>query len=195
MCALNAVDYPAKYPETVAVGAIDINKKTYDKSSHGTEVTVVAPGVDIISTYHRGEYAKVSGTSMAAPFVTGVAALMLAKHKKYGGKTPLINPGQFIEHLKKTAIDLGQLGPDMCFGWGLINPESLLKSKLSKYLQLMMKEDFTESGIRKLEKFFNEKIQAMYQEDFFEDNIIWDKAREVRCRILLDFINQETQIA
>lgn len=124
--ALNYVDFPGAYEETIAVGSINESKRLSSFSSIGEEVTIVAPGENILSTYPPSTYATLSGTSMATPFVSGVVALMLAKHKKYGGKTPVNNQKDLEEHLAMTAIDLGKAGFDERFGYGLIDPRSFM---------------------------------------------------------------------
>ena len=67
------------------------------------------------------------GTSMATPMVAGVVALMLSKHVNHGGRTPVTNTHQLREHLRRTATDAGPRGHDPAYGWGLINPESMLR--------------------------------------------------------------------
>ncbi len=127
------VTYPAAYPETLAVGSINKNYRVSSFSSAGWEVDIVAPGEKILSTFPPKRLAEMSGSSMAAPFVVGVTALMLAKHRQYGGNTSIKTQKELKEHLQKTAINIladgkedPQTGVDPYYGHGLINPKKLL---------------------------------------------------------------------
>jgi subtilisin family serine protease len=122
----NSVNYPARWDETVAVGAVDKDGKLARFSSQGEELDICAPGENVLSTFLNGGYAKLSGTSMATPFVSGVVALVLAKHQQAGGRTPVNNQQQLLDHLRATATDAGATGRDPQYGYGLINPEKLL---------------------------------------------------------------------
>jgi subtilisin family serine protease len=124
----DAVNYPAKWETTIAVGAVDRLGQIARFSSRGPEVDVCGPGCDVLSTFPGGRYAKLSGTSMATPFVTGVVALMLAKHRAAGGATPVRNNHELREHLRRTATDAGPIGDDPAYGFGLISPDALLGS-------------------------------------------------------------------
>jgi subtilisin family serine protease len=122
----DSVNYPARLDGTIAVGAVDRAGRLCDFSSRGDQVDVCAPGQDVLSTFLNGGYAKLSGTSMATPFVAGVVALVLAKHRAAGGATPVDTPAQLIEHLQRSAIDAGPQGRDPSYGYGLVNPDGLL---------------------------------------------------------------------
>jgi subtilisin family serine protease len=123
----NSVNYPARWRETVAVAAVDRNGQLSRFSSRGPQVDIAAPGQDVLSTFRNGGYAKLSGTSMAAPFVAGVVALLIALHRgATDARTPLQSIDDLLEHLYRTASDAGAIGHDPGYGWGLINPDGLL---------------------------------------------------------------------
>lgn len=112
---------PAVYKKSFAVGATDINDTIAGFSSRGpsscdntTFPEVSAPGVSVRSAWPGGGYKSLSGTSMAAPHVTGCVLLMRSAQ-------PGISIKQLTKFLKKTAKDLGADGPDNDYGWGRIN--------------------------------------------------------------------------
>ncbi len=72
------VEYPAAYPGAIAVAAMDSSNHAAYFSSRGPQVAFIAPGVDVESTYLGGGYQRLDGTSMAAPHVSGLAALAIA---------------------------------------------------------------------------------------------------------------------
>lgn len=75
--------WPAMYNECVTVGACDEKRKLASFSNNSKEVDVIAPGVEVLSTYPTGQYATLSGTSMATPHVTGALALIINIGEKY----------------------------------------------------------------------------------------------------------------
>jgi subtilisin family serine protease len=118
-----AVNYPAAWPETVAVGAVDRHGDICPFSSRGKEIVCAAPGQDVKSTWLAGGYATVSGTSMAAPFVVGVLALY------QGTLGRKLTPAEVINALQATSRDAGPEGRDDEYGYGLIDPHKLIQYK------------------------------------------------------------------
>jgi len=123
------VSYPARYPEVIAVAAVDSSYNVASWSSDGPEVDVAAPGVNILSTYLRNGYATLSGTSMATPHVTGVVALIQAL-RLASGKS-LLTPSQVYDVLTSTAVDINAKGFDVFTGYGLVDAIAAVNKALS----------------------------------------------------------------
>lgn len=113
--------YPAAYPEVFAVGATDANKSKASFSNYGDYIDVAAPGVNIASTYPHNQYAALSGTSMASPHVTALAALIRSVN-------PALKNTEVMDIMRHTAQDIGPKGQDKYFGYGLIDVVAALKS-------------------------------------------------------------------
>jgi len=122
-----SVLYPAKYTEAFAVASTDSNDQRAWFSNYGPEVDVAAPGVDIYSTHlpyahltsicHDDDgdgYGLCSGTSMATPYVAGLAALIWSEYPSYTND-------QVEGRIERTALDLGASGWDQYYGHGRID--------------------------------------------------------------------------
>ena len=136
----SVLSYPASYSGVVSVSAVDFVKNRAPYSNYGSAIDVAAPGGDtsvdrngdgyvdgIMSTWVFGyvpvrssSYGIMQGTSMAAPHVAGVAALMVAVRK---AAASTLTPAQFDSFLASGAItnDLGTPGRDDIYGYGLID--------------------------------------------------------------------------
>ncbi|MBQ7901660.1 MAG: S8 family serine peptidase [Clostridia bacterium] len=126
--------YPGGYDNVINVGSVgmtddeitaakeaglsltsDAKYKTLSSfSNYGTALTFVAPGASIAKCHINNKYLTNSGTSFAAPMVSGIAAL--CKSVK-----PDLTHGEFEQLLIETAEDLGDKGKDIYFGYGLVN--------------------------------------------------------------------------
>jgi len=104
--------YPAADAGVIAVTATDADDKLFAMANRGSYVAIAAPGVDILMPSPGGSYQMSSGTSMAAAYVTGVAALLLERR-------PGLDPDGLRKVLLSTARDLGPKGRDDQFGAGL----------------------------------------------------------------------------
>lgn len=102
------------YDEALFVGAIDRNNILAFFSNRGPFVDLVAPGIALKSTARGGDYELVTGTSFAAPLVTGVAALALSAN-------PNLRPVTIMSAILDTAHDLGLPGTDATFAHGRLN--------------------------------------------------------------------------
>lgn len=107
------INYPAKYDSVIAVAAVDVNNARGNFSSVGNEVEIAAPGVEVVSTYLNNAYAKSSGTSQAAPHISGMIALLKQK-------SPGLTNVQLREEIRKYAMDVGQPGRDIEYGYGSV---------------------------------------------------------------------------
>lgn len=121
--------YPAGFERVIAVAATDRNGSKATFSNYGGWIDLTAPGVDILSTLIPGRslgetcgdpdgdgFGACSGTSMATPFVSGVAGLILARN-------PAATATEVTNILLNAATDLLPLGKDVYSGYGLVNAE------------------------------------------------------------------------
>ena len=108
-----APKWPAASDLTIAVAFTDQQNVPSPRSQSGQYIDIAAPGVAILSTA-MGDYAYSSGSSMAAGFVSGAAALLFAAQ-------PTLTNAQVRDILLRTATDIATPGPDPLTGFGLLN--------------------------------------------------------------------------
>ncbi|GAA3637930.1 type VII secretion-associated serine protease mycosin [Streptomyces chitinivorans] len=106
--------YPASYEGVIAVASSDRNNERAPFSQSGDFVDVAAPGVDMISTVPGGGHCADNGTSFSAPYVAGVAALLVAEHPDW-------EPHHIAAQIAQTA-ERSVPGHDRHVGWGVVDP-------------------------------------------------------------------------
>jgi subtilisin family serine protease len=126
-------NYPAAYPEVLSVSAVGPSRELTSYSSFGSTIDIAAPGGDfangdasfgVLSLFWdfgagKPAYAFLVGTSMAAPHVTGVAALLLAQN-------PGLTQSELRSRLIDYAVDAGSTGRDSRYGAGIVNARNSL---------------------------------------------------------------------
>jgi len=117
----DSVLYPAARETVVCVGATDKSDQHCSFSHTGPEMELSAPGVSILSTDLDDGYATAQGTSMAAPHVAGVAALVWSAG-------PALTNQEVRDILTQTADDLGPEGWDEQFGYGKVDAQAALSA-------------------------------------------------------------------
>lgn len=119
---INSITYPARYPGVIAVGSVGQDGYRSVFSNYGPELDVVAPGSAIFSLSGLGNFGYLSGTSAAAPFTSGLTALLLSvkgnSYQKIGNQ------------ICRSSLDLGARGFDELYGCGLIQVDRALKLAL-----------------------------------------------------------------
>ncbi|WP_394192257.1 S8 family serine peptidase [Pseudoalteromonas atlantica] len=111
--ANSSLSYPASYDDVVSVAAVNRNGTKASFSQYNAQVEIAAPGVGTNSTWNNGGYKSISGTSMATPHVSGVAALVWSHF-------PQCSNQQIRDALNATAQDKGAPGRDTSYGFGIV---------------------------------------------------------------------------
>jgi len=116
--------YPGAFPSVIAVGAADDNGDVAPFSTYGDQVSFIAPGVDVYSTWLEDGYAFSTGTSHAAPFVTGAVALLKSRARAQGHN---LTDSQVKHVLKHTGDKVDGKFKNPKAGYGRLNIADALR--------------------------------------------------------------------
>ncbi|RME65397.1 MAG: hypothetical protein D6790_01890, partial [Caldilineae bacterium] len=131
-----SIGAPANNPEAIAVSATDRNDEIPDFSARGPSLIpgeqkpeFSAPGVEVYSSVRSTQYDSYSGTSMAAPHVAGLVALMVSADLQDGVRD--FNVDELERFMALAAEDLGAPGPDDLYGYGRIDAYAAVQIALA----------------------------------------------------------------
>ncbi|MBD1583088.1 S8 family serine peptidase [Pseudoalteromonas sp. S16_S37] len=113
----SSLSYPASYDAVVSVAAVDSSENKASFSQYNSQVEIAAPGVGVNSTWNNNGYKSISGTSMATPHVSGVAALVWSHF-------PNCTNDEIRKVLNNTAKDKGAAGRDTSYGYGIVQAKA-----------------------------------------------------------------------
>jgi Subtilase family len=108
--------YPAAYPSVISVGAVDAKGEHLNFSNYGTYLSLTAPGYEVSTAWPGNSYAKMSGTSVSAPLVSGSIAATMSN-----GRGVTMSANEAAEILMSHADEAGIPGPDSEYGVGILN--------------------------------------------------------------------------
>lgn len=117
-------NYPASNSLTIAVSAVDQNNAKCSFSNFGSAIDFCAPGQSLTVASAKGGYVNSGGTSLSTPYIAAAISYVKLLHPEY---TTL----EVYETLKKYSIDLGDLGKDEEYGWGMPVIAGYLSEELS----------------------------------------------------------------
>lgn len=112
--------YPSSLANVISVGAVTNNDTSSLFSNKGPSIDVTAPGTEVYSSLPNNLFGPLSGTSMAAPIVSGVAALIKAEK-------PSLSNKEIEKLIFSSSDDLGKVGRDDVYGHGRVNAKKALK--------------------------------------------------------------------
>lgn len=118
------VGAPATIPGVLAVAGVDREQNaSFDASSQGITIGVSAPSEDLVGVLPDGSYVQWSGTSAAAPLVSGLVALVRSAY-------PELDAANVINRVIRTADPKGEAAPSPLYGYGIIDPVAALTAEV-----------------------------------------------------------------
>ena len=123
----DTVGYPARLPYTVAITSYNEKGEISPFASRGPEIDLALPGENILSCWLENNFRRISGTSMATPFASGLVALLLSASKDWKEQEKVHNNAELLQLIRQVTVDKGDVGPDRDWGWGVLD--------LSKFVQ------------------------------------------------------------
>ena len=118
--ARNTIGFPARFPESLCIGAYQRNGQRASFSSGGRELDIMCPGQDIISCSIRNSLVSMSGTSMATPWAAGFFAYLISRMRRQG-RAAFTGIEAVRKFLAANCMDQGTPGKDDFSGWGVPN--------------------------------------------------------------------------
>ena len=132
----NTIGYPAKYPESLCIGAYRSDGQRASFSSGGREMDICCPGQDIISCSTTNGYRAMSGTSMATPFAAGLFCLIVELMRREGNAA-FSGVEAVRAFLSKYTQDKGDAGFDPAWGMGVPKTSEIINGLLNDNLEFV----------------------------------------------------------
>jgi len=123
----NTIGYPARFPESLCIGAYQKSGQRASFSSGGRELDIMCPGQDIISCSIRNSLVSMSGTSMATPWAAGFFAYLISRMRRQG-RAAFTGIEAVRQFLAINCLDQGATGKDDFTGWGIPNAPQMTKA-------------------------------------------------------------------
>lgn len=174
--------YPAAFQEAISVGAVDLLQKKALFSTSSATVDVCQVGVDVWEAALDNGYAPYSGTSMAAPAVTGIAALLMCKSKSLFGVKP--TEPEVYKMLKMSTLDIGLLGLDKDFGAGFctLGNGKYVEFEQNKTTRLINGADYP-MDVPVMYTNFRMFTPARYVAEALDGDVYWDASAPTKFQI------------
>ncbi|QNO36869.1 S8 family serine peptidase [Protaetiibacter sp. SSC-01] len=149
----DVVGAPATMPGVLTVAGVDTSgAPSHNASTQGVTIGVAAPSESLVGVMPDGSHVRWSGTSGAAPIVSGVVALVRAAHPELGA-------ADVINRITSTARDAGEPGPDVAYGFGLLDADAAVRAQvapvdenpmgdLAEWIRVNRPHEGGETGIR-----------------------------------------------